>query len=158
MYILYIVVCPFVLFLLAIVLSVLLRYTDSDYPFSIFKLFVQKRRKTKQKHNTICVEHHYAQANINNVNKTWAFLQRTGDNWNHEWRSQWILLNPRKLESADTFTVYSKCIEEGFFSGFAITLLMYTIHNDVFVFTSLKQNWLTSLELLLSLVYLCDFQ
>jgi hypothetical protein len=33
------VVCPFVLFLLAIVLSVLLRYTDSYYPFGIFKLF-----------------------------------------------------------------------------------------------------------------------
>jgi hypothetical protein len=31
MYVLLIVVCPFVLFLLAIVLSVLLRYTDSDY-------------------------------------------------------------------------------------------------------------------------------
>jgi hypothetical protein len=29
----------FVLFLLAIVLSVLLRYTDSDYPFGILKLF-----------------------------------------------------------------------------------------------------------------------
>jgi hypothetical protein len=28
-------------FLLAIVLSVLLRYTDSDYPFGIFKLFIQ---------------------------------------------------------------------------------------------------------------------
>jgi hypothetical protein len=36
MYVLLIVVCPFVLFLLAIVLSVLLRYTDSDYPFGIF--------------------------------------------------------------------------------------------------------------------------
>jgi hypothetical protein len=32
---------PFVLFLLAIVLSVLLRYTVSDYPFGIFKLFLQ---------------------------------------------------------------------------------------------------------------------
>jgi hypothetical protein len=31
MYVLSIVVCPFVLFLLAIVLSVLLRYTVSDY-------------------------------------------------------------------------------------------------------------------------------
>jgi hypothetical protein len=31
---------PFVLFLLAIVLSVLLRYTVSDYPFDIFKLFL----------------------------------------------------------------------------------------------------------------------
>jgi hypothetical protein len=39
---LYIVVCPFVLFLLATVLSVLLRFTDSDYPFVIviFKLFL----------------------------------------------------------------------------------------------------------------------
>jgi hypothetical protein len=31
---------PLVLFLLAITLSVLLRYTDSDYPFGILKLFV----------------------------------------------------------------------------------------------------------------------
>jgi hypothetical protein len=31
MYVLYIVVCPFVLFLLAIVFSVLLRYMDSDW-------------------------------------------------------------------------------------------------------------------------------
>jgi hypothetical protein len=30
----------FVLFLLTIVLSVLLRFTDSDYPFGIFKLFL----------------------------------------------------------------------------------------------------------------------
>ena len=29
-----------------------------------------RRRKTKQKHNTICVGHHYAQLSINNVNKT----------------------------------------------------------------------------------------
>jgi hypothetical protein len=34
-------VCPFALFLLAIMLSVLLQYTDSDYPFGIFKLFFQ---------------------------------------------------------------------------------------------------------------------
>ena len=33
-----IVVCPFGPFLLAIVLSVLLRFTASDYPFGIFKL------------------------------------------------------------------------------------------------------------------------
>ena len=32
--------CSFVLFRLVIVLSVLLRYTDSDYPFGIFKLFL----------------------------------------------------------------------------------------------------------------------
>jgi hypothetical protein len=35
------VVCPSVLFLLVIVLSVLLRFTDSDYPFGSFKLFLQ---------------------------------------------------------------------------------------------------------------------
>jgi hypothetical protein len=39
-YVLLIVVCPFVLFLLTIVLSVLLRYTDSNYIFDIFKLFL----------------------------------------------------------------------------------------------------------------------
>jgi hypothetical protein len=33
--------CPFVLFLLAIVLSVLLRFTASDYTFGIFKLFLR---------------------------------------------------------------------------------------------------------------------
>ena len=36
------------------------------------------RRKTKQKHNTICVGHYYTQPNRNNVNKTWLFLQTTG--------------------------------------------------------------------------------
>jgi hypothetical protein len=43
MYVLLIVVCPFVLFLLAIVLSALLRNTDSDYTFCIFKLFSQSQ-------------------------------------------------------------------------------------------------------------------
>jgi hypothetical protein len=37
--VLQIIVCPFVLFILAIVLFVLLLYTDSDYPFGIFELF-----------------------------------------------------------------------------------------------------------------------
>jgi hypothetical protein len=40
MFVLLIVVCPFVLFLLTIVLSVLLRYVDSDCTFVIFKLFL----------------------------------------------------------------------------------------------------------------------
>ena len=34
-------------------------------------------RQTKQKHNTICVRHHYTKTNTNNVNKTWTFLQTT---------------------------------------------------------------------------------
>jgi hypothetical protein len=44
MYALYIVVCPFVHLRLAIALSVLLRYMDSDYPFGIFKLFILQIR------------------------------------------------------------------------------------------------------------------
>ena len=36
-----------VLFLLSIVLSVLLRYTDSDYPFGIFKLFLKIKKNTR---------------------------------------------------------------------------------------------------------------
>ena len=31
----------------------------------------------KQKHNTMCVGHHYAQTNTNNVNKTCPLLQTT---------------------------------------------------------------------------------
>ena len=38
-----------------------------------------RRRKITQIHNTICVGHHYVQANTNNVSKTWALLQTTGD-------------------------------------------------------------------------------
>ena len=37
-----------------------------------------RQRQTKQKHNTICVGHHYAQTNKNNANKIWALLQTTG--------------------------------------------------------------------------------
>jgi len=29
-----------------------------------------RRKKTKQKHNTLCVGYHYMQANTNNINKT----------------------------------------------------------------------------------------
>ena len=32
----------------------------------------------EEKHNTICVGHHYTQTNTINVNKTWALLQTTG--------------------------------------------------------------------------------
>ena len=38
----------------------------------------QDENNTKQKHNPICVGHHYAQANTNIVNKTRALLQTTG--------------------------------------------------------------------------------
>ena len=36
-----------------------------------------RQRKTKQKHSTICVGHHYKQANTNNANKTCTLLQTT---------------------------------------------------------------------------------
>jgi hypothetical protein len=56
MYVLLIAVCPFVFFLLAIVLSVLLRYADSDCPFGIFRLFLLEsplkvRRETSALHH-----------------------------------------------------------------------------------------------------------
>ena len=35
-------------------------------------------RRRKKKTNTIYVGHHYAQANTNNVNKTWTLQQTTG--------------------------------------------------------------------------------
>jgi len=38
---------------------------------------VHKTKKNKNK-NTICIGHHYAQANTNNVNKTWSLLQTNG--------------------------------------------------------------------------------
>jgi hypothetical protein len=34
-------------------------------------------KKTKQKHDIICVGRHYAQAKTNNINKTWSLLQTT---------------------------------------------------------------------------------
>ena len=37
-----------------------------------------KPNKNKQKTNTMCIGHHYPQANTNNVNKTWTLLQTTG--------------------------------------------------------------------------------
>jgi hypothetical protein len=48
-----------------------------DNPEKLATYGITRRRKTKQKHNTICVGHHYVQTNRNNVNKTWAFLQTT---------------------------------------------------------------------------------
>jgi hypothetical protein len=37
-----------------------------------------KKKKTKAKQSTKWAGHHYAQANTNSVNKTWALLQTTG--------------------------------------------------------------------------------
>ena len=69
-YAFWIVVCPFVLFLLPIVLSVLLRFTDSDCPFGIFKLFLNVPKSTVykiilQKH----LQHHIIILQINQVSE-----------------------------------------------------------------------------------------
>ena len=82
MYVLLIVVCPFVLFLLAIVLSVLLRYTDSDWPFDIFKLFLIYRVKCTvihslqyiKKKNIELGRRSYVMKVINNNSKTNTIL------------------------------------------------------------------------------------
>jgi hypothetical protein len=51
------------------------KYLESD----IGNIGYTSRRKTKQKHKTICgVGHHYAQTNTNNVDNAWALLQTTG--------------------------------------------------------------------------------
>lgn len=41
-----------------------------DKPRETGSIGYARRRKTNPKHNTICVWHHYAQANTKNVNKT----------------------------------------------------------------------------------------
>ena len=47
----------FDLFIVAIVLSVLLLYTDSDYTFDILKLFLQRDGKSLQSDNTSFVSY-----------------------------------------------------------------------------------------------------
>jgi len=55
------VLCCDAVFLLAIVLSVLLRYTDSDYPFDIFKLFLPWHLKRKEMRVRYHLNVHYFQ-------------------------------------------------------------------------------------------------
>ena len=44
--------------------------TEVQYKMDNPEKLATRRRKTKQKHNAICVGHHYSQANTNHVNKT----------------------------------------------------------------------------------------
>ena len=64
-----------------------------------------QRRKTRQKHNTICVGHHYAQTNTNNVNKTRALLQTTGgkDNARRFYAEIVTDITTRNSEHKDTY-------------------------------------------------------
>ena len=51
-----------------------------DYPQKLTTLGTQdtRRRQAKQKHNTLCVEHHYAKTKTNNVRKSRTLLQENG--------------------------------------------------------------------------------
>ena len=60
-YVLQIVACPFVLFLLAIVLSVFLRFKDSDQPFYLQTLLIAKRRYVHLIRYVIYVKFHGCQ-------------------------------------------------------------------------------------------------
>jgi len=43
---------------------------DNPVKLAIYGTQYTRRTQTKQKHNTICVGHHYTQTNTNNVNTT----------------------------------------------------------------------------------------
>ena len=65
-----IVVFPFVLFLLAIVLYVLLRYTDSDYPFAIFKLFLRKILDIVIQLRRVCLVNKYIFLSVETIDQS----------------------------------------------------------------------------------------
>ena len=70
MYLFQIVVCPFVLFLLAIVLYVFLRYKDSEYPFGIFKLFLRKILDIVIQLRRVCVVNKYVFLSIEPIDQS----------------------------------------------------------------------------------------
>jgi hypothetical protein len=51
-----------------------------DNPEKLATWGTQDEDKQNKKHNTLCVGHHYLQANTNNANKTRVLLQTTGGN------------------------------------------------------------------------------
>ena len=65
-----IVVFPFVLFLLAIVLYVLLRYTDSDYSFGIFKLFLRKILDIVIQLRRVCLVNKYIFLSVETIDQS----------------------------------------------------------------------------------------
>jgi hypothetical protein len=65
-----IVVFRFVLFLLAIVLYVLLRYTDSDYPFGIFKLFLRKILDIVIQLRRVCLVNKYIFLSVETIDQS----------------------------------------------------------------------------------------
>jgi hypothetical protein len=52
-------------------------YRRGNQKGRIGNIVYTRRRKTKQKQNTICVRHQYTETNTNNANKTRTLLQTT---------------------------------------------------------------------------------
>ena len=58
------------------------RAMKSCHPRETGNIGYTRRRQTKHKHNIICVGHHYAQTNKNNVNKKYKQLEvKTNRTW-----------------------------------------------------------------------------
>ena len=57
----------------------------------------------KHKQYTICVGHHYAQTNTNNVNETWSLLQTTGGKGKDELSIVFMRKSQRTSECKDTY-------------------------------------------------------
>jgi len=49
-------------------------YPRGNQKWTIQRNWQHRVQNTKKKHNTICVGHHYAQTNTNNIYKTWALI------------------------------------------------------------------------------------
>jgi hypothetical protein len=84
----------------------------------------QNDDKKKKKNNTICVGHHYTQANTYNVNKTWTLLQTTWGKDEPEFRC------PGRVDSS--------CFTGG--TRHVILVKIYQMTQDLFQFNILTEN------------------
>ena len=100
----------FVLLLLAIVLFVLLRYTDSDYPFGIFKLFFEKNCNSLVFFSHLWAERLLAHIMEPRWTKHWMFKivlgQYSDEEYNKEMNALFVklhLLDPQTVIPAFQF-------------------------------------------------------
>jgi hypothetical protein len=64
--------CQFLWIVFALLVFVLCTLC-CQFLWIVFALKYTRRKQAKQKHNTICVEHHYTETNTNNVNKIYLY-------------------------------------------------------------------------------------
>ena len=70
-----------------------------------------RRRKTKQKHNTIWVGHHNTQTNTNNLNKAWTLLQTTrGKDELNNVNKTWTLLQTTRGKDELNIVFYAEIL------------------------------------------------